>query len=198
MIAFNNLSEDLPYKILKEYYDNALRSKQNQIQAVSISSYSDCRKEVDARMVNLKIINEKEFIFFSNYNSPKSHQFKSNNKILALIYWPSIDIQIRMRAFINKTSAKFSDEYFQKRQIEKNALAISSNQSKIITSYDQVIQNHKDVLKNNDLKKRPDYWGGFSFIPYYFEFWEGNESRLNKREIYEFQNNDWSHAYLQP
>ncbi len=198
MITFNNLSEDLPYKILKKYYDNALRSKQDQIQAISISSYSDSRKEVDARMVNLKIINEKEMIFFSNYNSPKSLQFESNNKILALIYWSSIDVQIRMRARIFKTSNKFSDEYFQNREIEKNALAISSQQSQEISSYNEVIQNHKNVLKNNDLTKRPNFWGGFSFIPHYFEFWEGHKSRLNKREIYELQNNIWSHAYLQP
>tara|TARA_Y100001935_G_C17231670_1_gene470748 strand:+ start:187 stop:783 length:597 start_codon:yes stop_codon:yes gene_type:complete len=198
LITFNNLSEDLPYKILKKYYDNALRSKQDQIQAISISSYSDSRKEVDARMVNLKIINEKEMIFFSNYNSPKSLQFESNNKILALIYWSSIDVQIRMRARIFKTSNKFSDEYFQNREIEKNALAISSQQSQEISSYNEVIQNHKNVLKNNDLTKRPNFWGGFSFIPHYFEFWEGHKSRLNKREIYELQNNIWSHAYLQP
>ena len=198
MITFNNLSEDLPYKILKKYYDNALRSKQDQIQAISISSYSDSRKEVDARMVNLKIINEKEMIFFSNYNSPKSLQFESNNKILALIYWSSIDVQIRMRARIFKTSNKFSDEYFQNREIEKNALAISSQQSQEISSYNEVIQNHKNVLKNNDLTKRPNFWGGFSFIPHYFDFWEGHKSRLNKREIYELQNNIWSHAYLQP
>ena len=102
MIIFKNLSKDLPYKILKDCYEDALRANQNQIQAISISSYSNSTEEVDARMVNLKIINEKEFIFFSNYDSPKSHQIKSNNMILALIYWPSIDTQIRMRAYILK------------------------------------------------------------------------------------------------
>ena len=53
-------------------------------------------------------------------------------------------------------------------------------------------------LENNDLTKCPDYWGGFSFIPFYFEFWEGHESRLNKRESYEYKNNEWAHGFLQP
>ena len=64
-------------------------------------------------------------------------------------------------------------------------MAISSNQSKSIESYNQVIKNYNKSLKHHDLKKCPDFWGGYSFIPYYFEFWEGRESRLNKREVYE-------------
>ena len=198
MIIFKNLSKDLPYKILKDCYEDALRANQNQIQAISISSYSNSTEEVDARMVNLKIINEKEFIFFSDYDSPKSHQIKSNNMILALIYWPSIDTQIRMRAYIKKTTAEFSDEYYKKRETKKNALAISSQQSKEIASYDQVVKNYKYVLDNNNLRKRPDYWGGFSFTPYYFEFWTGNKYRLNKRVSFTNNNNLWEKKILQP
>ena len=44
----------------------------------------------------------------------------------------------------------------------------------------------------------PDYWGGFKFKPYYFEFWEGHKSRLNKREIFKLDNNDWTKYFLQP
>ena len=45
---------------------------------------------------------------------------------------------------------------------------------------------------------RPNFWGGYSFIPYYFEFWEGHESRLNKRDVYEMKSNEWEHGILQP
>ena len=45
---------------------------------------------------------------------------------------------------------------------------------------------------------RPSYWGGFSFIPFYFEFWQGQEFRLNKREVYEEINGDWIKYTLQP
>ena len=64
-------------------------------------------------------------------------------------------------------------EYFKKRSIDKNALAISSNQSQGIKSYEQVLLKYNEIKDTNDLKKCPDYyWGGFSFIPYYFEFWK--------------------------
>ena len=54
------------------------------------------------------------------------------------------------------------------------------------------------ALKNDDLKKCPEFWGGYSFTPYYFEFWEGHESRLNKREAYEKSDDSWKHLILQP
>ena len=80
-------------------------------------------------------------------------------------------------------------------QKKKNALAISSNQSKPIDSYKQVKENYNKSLKNDDLKKCPEFWGGYSFTPYYFEFWEGHESRLNKREVYEKSDDSWKHHY---
>ena len=89
-----------------------------------------------------------------------------------------------MKAKIKKTSNEFNQKYFFDRSEEKNALAISSNQSKQIDSYNQVKENYNKSLKTDDLKKCPEYWGGYSFTPYYFEFWEGHESRLNKREVY--------------
>ena len=59
-------------------------------------------------------------------------------------------------------------------------------------------ETNQQIIKNDDLKKCPDYWGGYSFTPYYFEFWEGHESRLNKREVYEKSDDSWKHLILQP
>ena len=50
----------------------------------------------------------------------------------------------------------------------------------------------------NDLTICPEYWGGFLFKPYYFEFWKGHESRINKREIYKNENNKWIKSFLSP
>ena len=103
-----------------------------------------------------------------------------------------------MKAKIKKMSKQFSENYFANRAPEKNALAISSDQSKKIKSYDHVISNYNKVLASQDLKKCPDYWGGYSFTPYYFEFWEGRESRLNKRDVYQIKDSAWEHEIIQP
>ena len=198
MIQFNNLNQEIPYLLLKEKYDKAVDAGQKGIEAISISSYNKEISEVDSRYVNLKFISNDEFIFFSNYDSPKASSFNSNNQIAALVYWPSINVQIRMKAKIKRTTDEFNQNYFFDRSEEKNALAISSNQSKPIDSYNQVKENYNKSLKNDDLKKCPEFWGGYSFTPYYFEFWEGHESRLNKREVYEKSDDSWKHLILQP
>jgi len=198
MIQFNNLSKEIPFLLFKAKYDEALNASQKSIEAISISSYSNEKHEVDSRYVNLKFIENDEFIFFSNYNSAKASAFYSHNQIAALFYWSSINVQIRMKAKIRKTSNEYNQKYFFSRSEEKNALAISSNQSSLIGSYDQVKENYNKSLKNDDLKKCPDYWGGFSFAPYYFEFWEGHESRLNKREVFNKIDGNWKQLFLQP
>ena len=99
---------------------------------------------------------------------------------------------------IKKTSVEFNKKYFINRSQNKNALAISSNQSEAIDSYNKVLDYYNKSLKNDDLKKCPDYWGGYSFTPYYFEFWEGHESRINKREVFDKIDGVWKHSFLQP
>ena len=198
MIKFSNLNQEIPYLLLKKKYDEAIDAGQKGIEAISISSFNKEMGEVDSRYVNLKFITNDEFIFFSNYNSLKASSFNSHNQIAALVYWPSINVQIRMKAKIKKTCDEYNQKYFFDRLKEKNALAISSNQSKPIDSYSQVIENYNRSLESNDLKKCPEYWGGYSFIPYYFEFWVGHESRINKREVFDKFNGIWKRSFLQP
>ena len=198
MIEFKNLNQEKPYILFKTKYDMAIKAGQRTIEAISISSFNNRIHEVDSRYVNLKFIINDEFIFFSNYESPKAHSFSSHNQIAASFYWQSINVQIRMKAKIKKSPKEFNQNYFFNRSVEKNALAISSKQSMPTSSYSQVIKNYNKSLNNDDLKKCPDHWGGFSFIPYYFEFWEGHESRINKREIFEKIDGVWEQSFLQP
>lgn len=198
MIEFKNLNQEIPYLLFKEKYNEAIKAGQKNIEAISISSYKKDLSEVESRYVNLKFVTKNEFIFFSNYESPKATSFITHNQIAALLYWPSTNVQIRMKAKIKKTSNEYNHKYFLCRSEKKNALAISSNQSKPIESYKKVKDNYKKSLENDDLKKCPEYWGGFSFIPYYFEFWEGHESRINKREAFDKINGAWKQIFLQP
>jgi len=199
MINFLNLSSEKPYILFRSLYQKATESGQKGVEAISVSSYNQLLQEVEARYVNLKYIDNNEWIFFSNYRSPKANQFESHNQVSVLIYWASINTQIRIKAKIFKASSEFSDEHFQGRTKEKNALAISSNQSEVIDSYDEVTKNFHETLEimTSDTP-RPDFWGGYSFTPYYFEFWQGHENRLNKRHVFKQQKDEWTEQLLQP
>lgn len=198
MIEFRNFSEEEPYNFFKEYYDLALESEQQSIEAVNISSYDLANKEVNSRYVNLKYIDNKRFIFFSNYGSPKSKQFEKHKQIAATIFWDKINVQIRIKADIKKLSRNNSKKFFKSRSDQKNALAISSNQSSEIKSYEEVVLQYNETLKNSNLRICPEYWGGFCFTPYYFEFWEGHKNRINKRKAYTRLNDKWDSFILQP
>ena len=198
MIEFINILQETPYLLFKEKYDEALNANQKNIEAISIASFNKKINEVDSRYVNLKFIDKDRFIFFSNYNSPKSLAFKTHNQITGLFYWSSTNVQIRIKANIEKTGTKYNQDYFKKRLPAKNALAIASFQSKKISSYEEVIKNYNETYKESNLSICPEYWGGFSFIPYYFEFWEGNTSRLNKRDVYKIQDDEWNHTIIEP
>ena len=201
MIEFVNINDSAPYKEFKKLYDIAYNKKQDYIEAMCISSYNIDKGEISSRFVNLKCIKKKEFYFFSNYSSPKSIDFKNHPQINATFFWNKTNTQIRIKAKIYKADEDFSDEHFRKRSIEKNALAISSEQSKHINSYNEVIQKYEselELLRNKDSFERPDYWGGFYFIPYYFEFWIGNEFRINQRKEFVLEENKWMENILQP
>jgi pyridoxamine 5'-phosphate oxidase len=198
MIKFVNVKDEAPLIFLIEKYHQAVNANQKNIEALAISSFNKDLNEVDSRFVNIKFINKDKFIFFSNYNSPKSIAFESHKQISGLFFWASINTQIRLKAKVKKTSAKFNEQYFKNRSPEKNALAISSKQSRSILSYEDVLQDYNKVHAKNNLSECPEYWGGYSFIPYYFEFWEGHESRINKREVFYKTDGIWKHSFLQP
>jgi pyridoxamine 5'-phosphate oxidase len=199
MIKFLNLNSEKPYTHFKTLYEKALENGQKGIEAISVSSYNKSSSEVEARYVNLKYIANNEWIFFSNYHSPKANQFESHSQVSILIYWASINTQVRMKAKIYKTSIEFSNEHFMGRTKEKNALAISSNQSQVTSSFEDVEKNFQKTLDAMTSETvRPDFWGGYSFVPYYFEFWQGHENRLNKRHVFEQQDEAWEEKLLQP
>ena len=199
MIKFLNITPEAPYAKFFDLYNEAIQNKQRGIEAIAISSYDLKSNEVESRFVNLKYIKGDEWIFFSNYLSPKAYQFESHAQISALFYWGAINTQIRVKAKIKKTPSAFSDTHFQTRSAAKNALAISSSQSNPIESFDSVKENFYNTLASmNPSSQRPDYWGGYSFVPYYFEFWEGHEHRLNKRHTFLIEEGVWNEEFLQP
>lgn len=201
MIDFFQVNDAEPYSYFKILYDEAYKSNQKNIEAINVSSYSKINSEVNSRIVNIKFVKGDKFYFFSNYESPKSIDFENHNQVACIFYWHEIDVQIRIKGMIEKISERESDEHFKKRNLRKNILAISSNQSKKIKSYENVLEKYNETFnkyKKLDQIKRPSYWGGFCIRPYEFEFWRGHESRINKREHFIYEDNLWIKSFLEP
>ena len=199
MFKIEKLPKSLPDKYFFNLFEEAYRENQQTIDVMVVSSFSKELNQTHSRYVNLKIIKNGEFIFFSNYEGQKARDFIDNNRVSCLLYWNKIDTQIRMNGTIKKTSSEFSNKYFNKRERNKNILAISSNQSKKIKSYQDVLDNYKRIEKTKNKLRRPSYWGGYSFKPFYFEFWQGHSSRINKRQVFKMNpNKRWTKYFLEP
>ena len=154
MIIIKNKNDLEPYQKFYSLFSEAQKNNQKAIDAVSISSFNIETNEVESRYVNLKYIIDEEWIFFSNYNSKKASDFSSHDQISVLFYWDLLNVQIRIKAHIKKTDSAFSDLHYSKRNMSKNAIAVSSKQSKQIDSYDEVISNYQSALNNKDLLKK--------------------------------------------
>ena len=198
MIDIENIGNSEPCKLFIEYYQKALKNNQANIDAAVISSFNKNANEVNSRFVNIKYIQDNIWTFFSNYKSPKASDFDNHSQISVLFFWSTINIQIRIKSNIFKSSKNFSDKHYKSRDMLKNVLAHSSMQSKPIESYEKVLEKYDSTLKKNKFSNRPSYWGGYSFEPYFFEFWEGNNSRINKRKAYKLVNGFWISSYLEP
>ena len=71
--------------------------------------------------------------------------------------------------------------------------------TKEINSYNDFIDVYEQASKKIlNTQKRPNHWGGYSFRPYYFEFWQGHNLRINKREAFIFEKDVWKNIFLQP
>lgn len=196
MIDFNLNKETSPCLKVFKLYEHAKDASQKFIEAACLSTCDDS-KTPQSRYVNIKYINDNELIFFSNYNSLKAKNIEYSNKISLVFFWDSINCQIRISGTISKLDSKRSDAHWKKRSKEKNILSTISQQSNKIKSYDQITKKFNNSL-DIDVSSRPNYWGGYSISPYYFEIWEGHPSRINKREIFELCNEEWLNYYLEP
>ena len=99
-----------------------------------------------------------------------------------------------------KTSDKYSDIYFKSRPFSSQVGAIVSNQSQIISSYEDLLIKYDKFLKENKNSNlnRPNHWGGIELVVQEIEFWQGRENRLHNRVISNLREGKWEHNILSP
>jgi pyridoxamine 5'-phosphate oxidase len=198
MIDFKSKKYNRPIARLKDIYFESKNAGQKNIEALCLST-SGRNQKPSSRLINIKYITENSLIFFSNYDSKKAKDIKYNNNISGVFFWNNINVQIRLEGIINKLEPTESNEHFAQRSSEKNVLAISSSQSNIIKSYDEVVKKYNTIINNKHaITQRPSYWGGYEIKPSYYEFWYGHKNRLNKRVAYIYENDKWNKFYLEP
>lgn len=154
----------------------------------------------DSRVVLLKGLKDKTFIFFTNYESSKAKQLDSNKTCALNFYWPQMARQVRIRGSVEKISAKDSDAYFTSRPKSSQVAAMISKQSEKISNRSSLEEAFHESFLHYQEKPliRPQTWGGYRVDPKSFEFWQGRDNRLHDRLHYFKKGNDWLLERLAP
>ncbi len=154
-----------------------------------------------ARVVLLKGLDQRGFIFFTNYDSRKGRELAENPRAALVFYWAGLERQVTVAGDVTILPAKESEEYFQSRPRGSRLAAWASRQSEVIRDRAELEDKWRQLEQQFPGEKipKPPFWGGYILAPLRFEFWQGRPSRLHDRFRYTRQpDNSWLIERLSP
>ena len=191
-------AHDDPFEQFKLWFQDAMDASLVEPNAMVVSTVSPENKP-SSRVLLIKKVDDRGFVFFTNYESRKGNEIANNQNGSILFYWDKLERQVRIEGRIEKVTKEESDEYFQTRPYESRLGAWASMQSRHLTSRFKLLKEVAVIMSKYPVHvPLPPYWGGYRLVPEYFEFWQGRESRLHDRIVYDRENNNWAKKRLYP
>jgi pyridoxamine 5'-phosphate oxidase len=188
-----------PFTQFRRWFQEALDAPLLEPTAMTLATATKDGRP-SARMVLLKHVDERGFIFFTNYASRKGEELLENPRAALLFYWDALERQVRVEGEVERTSRELSQEYFASRPFASRIAATISQQSSVIAGRKELEQRFRELAEQYNGKEvpLPPFWGGFRLIPQTFEFWQGRENRLHDRLRYSKQGHAWKIERLSP
>lgn len=161
----------------------------------------DASGQPSQRIVLLKGVDQRGFVFYTNLRSKKAQDLKQNPKVSLHFPWHFLERQVKVCGVVEQLSTAESLKYFLSRPRESQLAAWASQQSRPISSRALLMQQF-EAMKNKFSKGEiplPDFWGGYRVKPHQIEFWQGGAHRLHDRFQYTSHNGEqWVIERLEP
>ena len=198
-LCFKDL--DNPIDLIEDWFNEAKKTEINDPNALALATVGK-NGIPSVRMVLLKDFNEKGFIFYTNLNSRKSTEIKSNPNASMCFHWKSLLRQVRIIGKLSNVSDMDADNYYNSRSYGSRIGAWASNQSSILKSRNELLKSIEEFKKKYSNEKnipRPKHWSGWNLNPIEIEFWLDGKDRIHERLRYTRKdNNRWEKDLLSP
>jgi len=154
-----------------------------------------------ARIVLLKGVDARGFIFFTNYDSRKGQELSENSRAALTFYWGFLERQVCIAGDAGKIPETESETYFKTRPRGSRIAAWASRQSAILANREALESEWKELEAKypGENVPKPPYWGGYVLSPIRIEFWQGRPNRMHDRFRYTRQSDGtWKIERLSP
>ena len=156
-----------------------------------------------ARILLLKGVDARGFVFFTNYESRKGRELSENPRAALVFFWEPLERQVRVEGTVERVSREESRRYFDVRPRASRIGAWASRQSTVVPSRESLEQREIELDRQfreqfGESVPLPEFWGGYRVVPSVIEFWQGRPSRLHDRLRYTRQGDRWAIERLSP
>lgn len=154
----------------------------------------------DARMLLLKGVDQRGFVFYTNYESRKAGEIEKTPYATIVFHWNELFRQVRIEGRLERVTTQESEAYFHSRLRGSQVGAWASRQSSVIADREEL----EKKVRECEAKFRgqqvplPPFWGGYRLLPERIEFWQGRPSRLHDRLCFRREDSGWKMVRLSP
>ena len=189
-----------PFKQFARWFADAEQAELPLHNAMTLATASRAGKP-SARMVLLKEVDARGFVFYTNYQGRKARELKENPFASLVFYWQPLSRQVRVEGAVERVAADESDRYFASRPRGHQLEAHASSQSQVIKDrgfLEEQFKTFTQMFAGQEIP-RPAHWGGYRLLPETLEFWQEGEHRLHDRLRYRRVDDDqWVIERLAP
>src|SRR5581483_2993955 len=196
--AHSQLADD-PIRLFQTWFGEATGSGMKEPSAMTVATVG-VDGYPDARMMLLKGVDARGFVFYTNLGSAKAQALMQDPRVALCFYWVEIGKQVRVRGRASIVSDEEADVYFATRPRLSQISAWASKQSQPMHGYFELETKVAKAALHFGMGSvpRPPFWSGFRVVPERVEFWTGKPFRRHHRIVYERVPDGWRKQWLYP